>query len=253
VGYRALPRMLSAVAEPQNYRAASNIFRYMASPLRTLIDYIALPSAGFPRKVRVRTPIGPVEPTLYSADDLITLVECFARLDYDISDDVRCVVDIGSNIGISALYFLSRNAEVKTYLFEPVPRNLERIEHNLLPFRGRYQVDDSAVGTSSGNANFGCEPTGRYGGLELPLPQRIPVLVRDANEVLRSVLAKEKAIDVLKLDVEGMEVPILSHLADDVLDGVRVIYAETFGKGPTLPGFTRDERGAIVKYQRVEN
>ena len=40
-------------------------------------------------------------------------------------------VDFGSNIGISALYFLTRNPSVQVYLFEPVPSNIERLRENL--------------------------------------------------------------------------------------------------------------------------
>ena len=38
----------------------------------------------------------------------------------------RAVIDLGSNIGISALYFLTRNADCRVWLYEPVPRNVER-------------------------------------------------------------------------------------------------------------------------------
>jgi len=44
--------------------------------------------------------------------------EIFCRLDYLAKTDIKVVVDIGSNIGISALYFLSRNKQAKCYLFE---------------------------------------------------------------------------------------------------------------------------------------
>jgi FkbM family methyltransferase len=244
--------VLRALTQRQNYRAGRNIFRYIGNPWRTMFGYLTLGKSGFPRPVRVRTPTGPYELTLYSADDLITVVECFARLDYEVGKNIRCVVDIGSNIGISALYFLSRNDYARVYLFEPVPRNIERLEQNLIPFSGRYQVDSSAIGTSAGTASFGCEPTGRYGGIGLSLSESISVAVKDVNDVLATVLAKEGTIDVLKLDVEGMEVAILSHLASDVLERIRVIYAETFGAGPVLPGFSRYERGAIVIYSKSE-
>ncbi len=40
---------------------------------------------------------------------MITLVECFGKLDYLADEDISCVVDFGSNIGVSAGYFLTRN------------------------------------------------------------------------------------------------------------------------------------------------
>ncbi len=49
--------------------------------------------------------------------------------------DISVVVDFGSNIGISALYFLTRNQDIKVYLFEPVPQNILRLKKktNKLP------------------------------------------------------------------------------------------------------------------------
>jgi FkbM family methyltransferase len=249
---RSASGLIGALTQRQNYRSGANIFRFIGSPWRTLWGYLTLRDSGFPRTVLVRTPTGPHAVTLYSADDLITLVECFARHDYEVDDDIGCVVDLGSNIGISGLYFLSRNQNATVYLFEPVPRNVERLERNLNLFQRRYRVDCCAVGTSAGNATFGCEPTGRYGGIGFPGSETITVAVKDANDVLRAVLSKERKIDVLKLDVEGLEVAILSHLANDILERIRVIYAETFGAGPLLPGFARCEKGAIVVYRRCD-
>jgi FkbM family methyltransferase len=246
---RSTSAALRALTQRQNYRAVRNIFRYVGNPWRTALGYLTLNDSDFPREVRVRTPTGPYRITLYSPHDLITLVECFARLDYEVAEDIRCVVDFGSNIGISALYFLSRNDSTRVYLFEPVPQNIERLDRNLILFKGRYYLKSAAVGTSAGDARFGCEATGRYGGIGVSSPDSITVAVEDANAVLRTILAREDAIDVLKIDVEGMEIPILSHLADDVLERIRVIYAETFGGGPMLSGFVRSDRGAIVMYR----
>ena len=66
--------------------------------------------------------------TAFSHHDLITIIECFGKLDYKAPKNLSVVIDFGSNIGISALYFLTRNEGVKVYLFEPVPRNVERLK-----------------------------------------------------------------------------------------------------------------------------
>ena len=73
--------------------------------------------------VSVNTPVGMYDMTLYSCHDILTVNEIFCRNDYPASQDLRVVVDIGSNIGISAAYFLTRNNQVRCYLFEPDPKN----------------------------------------------------------------------------------------------------------------------------------
>ncbi len=57
----------------------------------------------------------------------------------------RVVVDIGSNIGISALYFLTRNPACRCWLYEPVPRNVERLRANLRRLRGPLRAHGGAV------------------------------------------------------------------------------------------------------------
>ena len=52
---------------------------------------------------------------------------------------------------------------------------------------------------------FGVEPTGRYGGIGLELDGSIEVDCLEINDVLERVLEREPAIDVLKLDTEGLE------------------------------------------------
>ena len=68
----------------------------------------------------MRTPAGVVAPTLHSSHDMFTVNEVFCREDYACGPGIRTVVDVGSNIGISALYFLTRDAGV------PLPGSTSR-------------------------------------------------------------------------------------------------------------------------------
>ena len=64
----------------------------------------------------------------------------------------QVVVDIGSNIGISALYFLTRNPDCRVWLYEPVPRNVERLRANLAGYEDRYTLREAAVAPAAGRA-----------------------------------------------------------------------------------------------------
>jgi FkbM family methyltransferase len=182
-------------------------------------------------------------------------------LDYRVPKDISVVVDFGSNIGISALYFLTRNASVKVYLFEPVPRNLQRLKENLKGFEKRYVLSECAIGIEGGEFDFVCEDTGRYGGLmkegaehspQWPTNKIIQVQVLPANYSLGEILKNHQCIDIVKIDVEGYENKILSHLRTDILLRIGRIYAETEDYSE-IPGFFRECYGGIVRYYRTEN
>jgi FkbM family methyltransferase len=182
---------------------------------------------SYPYDCEVRTPSGMVRPRLWAHDDLLTVNEIFCRLDYAAGPDVRVVVDIGSNIGISALYFLTRNADSRCYLYEPVPRNVERLRRNLDLFRGRWTVEEAAVWDRDGVVEFGVEPTGRYGGIGIAMPNRIEVPCLSINDVLERVIEREGHVDVVKVDTEGAEVDTVAAIRPDLLDHIDTIYFET--------------------------
>ena len=146
------------------YLAFINIFILFKRPLDVLVRYV-LEVGDYPKRFLIRTPLGLQSVTAFSHPDLITLIECFGKLDYRAPKNTSVVVDFGSNIGISALYFLTRNPDAKVYLFEPVPRNIERLKENLKGFENRYELKECAVGVEEGQLDFACDETGRHGGL----------------------------------------------------------------------------------------
>ena len=104
----------------------------------------------YPYRCPVRTPAGIVAPTLYSSHDMFTVNEIFCREDYASGSGVRTVVDVGSNIGLSALYFLTRDPGCHCLLYEPVPRNVERLRLNLAGYEERYTLHEAAVAAAAG-------------------------------------------------------------------------------------------------------
>lgn len=245
---RPLGKIFKAFFNKPFYIAFINIFKYFRQPVEVLRRYV-LGQGDYPKKFSVKTPLGKHEVCLYSFHDTITLVECFGKLDYPAEKNISCVVDFGSNIGVSAGYFLTRNENIKVYLFEPLPENIERLKTNLKGFEKRYELREVAVGLENGNADFGFETTGRYGGLGSDLPQSVQVEVRKADEVITDILAKEGRIDILKIDVEGLETAIIENLSLESLKKIDRIYAET--KYPkNLPGFEKEQYGEVVRFYK---
>ncbi len=247
--HRTKKGIFTAFFKKQFYIAFLNIFRNFHGPLGVFLEYL-FRSGSYPKTILVRTPIGNQKVTLFCSDDMITAVECFGKLDYRAGKDISCVVDFGSNIGISALYFLTRNTQAKVYLYEPLPKNIERLKGNLLGFENRYELDGVAVGLENGTGAFGCESTGRYGGLNKnEFENQVEVQVKNANEVVQDILSKNATIDILKIDVEGLEEDIINNLEPHLLKKIDRIYAETETEFEgDLPGFKKEQYGAIAQF-----
>ena len=220
--------------EPRNYRALAAMPQRFPRPLDAAQRYL-LARGTYPHDQAVRTPSGTVRARLHSPHDFITLVEAFCREDYRATAGDRVVVDIGSNVGLSALYFLTRGPLVRCRLYEPVPRNVERLRHNLRAYEDRYRLEPVAVADRAGELSFGVEATGRYGGLDRELPDRITVTCRHIDAVLEEVLADEDRVDVLKIDTEGAEPATLEAIRPDLLARVGRIYLELEDREPALP------------------
>ena len=217
----------------RNYLALWRMSRVYPDFRENALRYF-LGRGDYPYDCRVRTPQGVVAPRLYRGDDIWTVNEVFCRRDYGDDRSARVVVDIGSNIGISALYFLTRNPGCRVWLYEPVPRNVERLRSNLGGYEDRYMLREAAVAPAAGRAEFGVEESGRYGGLAVATGSTIEVSLVAVNDILEHVLANEPAIDVLKIDTEGTELEIVEAIHPELLRRVRSAYLE-LGEEPTSP------------------
>lgn len=226
LGGRSPSFVFRQLGEADNYRALWRIRATAVHPLDFAGRYL-LGRGSYPAPCPVRTPAGVVSPTVYSHHDVITVNEIFCRLDYRLPRDARTVVDIGSNIGISALYFLTRSPSVRCHLFEPDPRNVERLRVNLSGYEERYRLTEAAVADFAGRVRFGRDPTGRYGGLESDSPDEIEVDCLHIDEVLASVLDGEGGVDLLKIDTEGLENRTVAAIAPELLARIGVVCFET--------------------------
>ena len=226
LGGRPTRLIAQAILEPAQYAAMARMARrYPAFP--DVVKRYLLGGGDYPYACQVRTPTGLVAPVTYSHHDIFTVQEVFGREDYRAGADLRVAVDIGSNIGISALYFLTRNPAARCYLYEPVPRNVERLRANVAGYDDRYELQQVAVAAAGGTVAFTVEPFGRYGGIGVAGDQHIDVTCRAITDVLDEVLEREGRIDLLKIDTEGAELDTLRAVRPDQLNRITTIYFET--------------------------
>lgn len=242
IGGRGLRRVYRAMSQAKYYKAVVKMARVCPDFPDVLVRYL-FGGGGYPHRVRIRTPLGLQSTTVYSHGDVCTVNEIFCRDDYDAGADLGVVVDVGANIGLSALYFLTRSQRSRCYLYEPLSTNVERLRANLASFADRFVLHQVAVADREGTLTFGVEPTGRYGGLEAhqskDFPDRagahyIDVECVHINSVLAGVLAREEKIDLLKIDTEGAEMATVAAIDPAYRRRIGVIYMEASGYSTTL-------------------
>ena len=137
-------------------------------------------------------------------------------------DKLRVVVDVGSDVGISALCFMTRKDESRCYLFEPDPRNVETPKRNLPGYGPRHVLRPEVVSDIGGSFQFGIESTDLY----------------PANEVLQEIVGDATTIDVPKIDTEGVALRTVKTVDEELLKRIGKVYLES-NPGEAAPGRVR--------------
>jgi FkbM family methyltransferase len=169
--------------------------------------FIGLLCQNAPTTVRVRTPIGKIKLKLRNFESLRTLFSIFCRQDYLVSAKTPSrFLDIGANIGLASVYFLSRNADNIVHCFEPDLANLAYLRENLAAFRRRATISDHAVHVSSGASVLYRSPDGKHSSLHRTERASIPqqTVTRMFDDILAEI-ALGGLPTIIKLDVEGTE------------------------------------------------
>jgi FkbM family methyltransferase len=244
---RTLATLVRTPFQARHYTALANILSASPSPVAFLSRYLGL-AKDYPARIALRTPTGPLSLTVYSQHDIQTINEIFFRLDYPADASDRVVVDFGSNIGISGAWFLTRAADVRVYLHEPLPQNIERLKHNLAPFLDRVVLAEAAVGPRAGTVRFGWEESGRYGGIERDTGRFIEVPCLDSNAALETVLARHERIDILKVDTETLEHQLVQRIPPGMAARIRrmIVEGPPFAANPFPASHEMTRRGYVT-------
>jgi len=152
------------------------------------------------------------------------------------------VVDIGVHVGSFSHLALSRGAG-RVYGFEPEPSNFARASANLAPFADRVRLFNHAVWRSDIPGGrlpfFASTDAANSGGGTLiwdtdgPLIEAVPF-----DDVVNTITnGGERRIDLLKIDCEGAEFPVL--LTATRLDRIDRIVGEYHELRASLPAHVR--------------
>ena len=253
IGGRDVGTVVKAISERRHYHAAANMVRLYKQPAQMFRRYLT--DAGtYPFNAQVKTPAGWLDLELFTPHDVLTVNEIFCREDYLADQDDQVIVDFGSNIGISAAYFLSRGPKVHTYLFEPLDVNVGRLQTNLASFgTDRYTLTQVAVVPGpDGEVEFDWEETGRYGGVGAATGHTIVVPSRNSTSILDEVVARHGRIDVLKVDIEGLEEEVIASIPSTLARQIGKMYVEwVFDGNPLAETHSLVHYGKIAQFARL--
>lgn len=143
------------------------------------------------------------------------------------------VLDIGAHTGLFALSVADRWPQARLHLFEPIPRLAKRITElaRLNGLDERWRIEQAAVDTSSGERTLFTTRTQL--GASLLRDKAVEVGLRSAIQVRTVALAdycsahRIDAFDIVKLDAEGHELPIL-EAALPIIATARLLFVRVF-------------------------
>jgi FkbM family methyltransferase len=144
--------------------------------------------------------------------------ECY-RLPFELLP--KTIVDLGANIGLTSLWFAHHYRGARILAVEPSPENARLVRLNLEGNGVAAEVIEGAIGPRDGTARFQSHGNSNMGHLS---DSGEPVPVFSMETVLRKLPAGAE-VDLVKLDIEGGEGPLL---AENVgwLGRVRAVIAE---------------------------
>lgn len=167
------------------------------------------------------------------------------------------ILDCGSHIGLSILYFKDSYPDSIIYGFEPNPVTYKVLEESIfLNNLMDITIENSAVDTSSGETTLHTDIEddwlstsgyieGSWQGTQPTKP--IKVVTKDINTVIDEIIQiHTRGIDILKLDIEGYEFKILIHLKER-LKSIRNLIVEYH---PNNRKNFPKMRGTLEKYYR---
>lgn len=165
-------------------------------------------------RLRWRGPRSMVEAVISDASELKVIREVFVNGEYELPPiNPEVILDLGSNVGLSVLYFADRYPEARIIAVEPAQRAFARLERNVGGLANVRLLRAAAVGTD--------RPVTLHTGWQSWASSLFAENedMYDVEEVdgrtVDSILAAfgEERADVIKLDVEGAEAEVLTGSA----------------------------------------
>ena len=201
------------------------------SRLKIFVIALAMARSWWPAGRLARVEIAfegkPVKFVVGSLSDLLVLRDTFLFDDFGAySGDPRLIVDLGSNIGASVVYFRRRFPASRIVAVEPDPHAFELLRRNTAAYDG-IELRNVAVTAEPGPVTLYQHQESWVSSLHSGWQGAAPITVQ--GETLGAILrdAGVDQVDLLKMDVEGAEFQILP--AFERLPDVQALICEVHG------------------------
>ena len=148
------------------------------------------------------------------------------------------VLDVGANIGVHTVHFAGLARFGKVISFEPARSTfaflLRNVEHlvNVIPL-------NVALSDSAGLQPFFVAADSAFSGLKDT--KRKAILHQESiacfrgDDILSALFAENQRIDLIKIDVEGLEMQVLRGMREFIVAHKPVIFCEIFGGEQSNP------------------
>jgi FkbM family methyltransferase len=148
------------------------------------------------------------------------------------------VLDVGANIGLHTVHFADFARLGKVICFEPARSTfvllLQNVKHlvNVVPL-------NIALSDSAGLQSFFVAADSAYSGLKDTKRKAIlrqeSIACFKGDDILLALFAKSQRIDLIKIDVEGLEMQVLRGMREFIVAHKPVIFCEIFGGEQSNP------------------
>ena len=163
--------------------------------------------------------------------EVYTIIEVYCRKEYETClEKADHIVDIGSNIGVSVVWFGHKYPTAAIWAIEPTYLTMKRLITNLHinGMSGRVDVMSVAVGGKDGFAK-----------LKLGLTSAVASASRDDSPglsvstiSLASIIERVGGtVDLVKIDCEGAEYEFFQEAPDDVISEIGLVVGEAHSVG----------------------
>jgi len=178
-----------------------------------------------------------------------------------VNNNPMVIIDCGANIGLASIYFKFHFPDVKIYAFEPEISNFKMLKKNVANYKDVF-IFQKAIWYESANLNLmhhsshdSFSVKEKFPGLNLGTIDAISI-----NDII--VQQGISRIDLLKIDIEGAELPLFSYKTEWI-DKVNVFIIEiheNINPGSTgficnlmSKDFLKSESGEYLQFKRISS
>ena len=257
IGKRSFLTFIKRIIKIENYVAIIRFFKVHKAPLKSILNEI-FSSGKYPKILFFNSPLGEAKVNLYSYNDFSTFNLIFCRQDYLYKNKQKIILDIGSNIGLSSIFWLTRSKDTVVHCYEPSSENYERLKKNLKDFDGRFFTFKKAVSSKNFSSYLNIEKSGVYNSIsnlnkKLNYYKKEKCEVVSINSCIDRILKQYGKIDLIKIDNEGEELKTVASIDSKFWGYIKCLNVDGESVREYVPrNFSLTKLGSAQRYIKNE-